>query len=222
MKIYLGAALLSVALAGSASAAISVSLANGNNETFNNNPVGAPAGMSSAVYNGSVGPIEFHVGGDTAGVVVGSVGGIYATPLGDSSRYVYGLRQGTTVYFGSQRSPVLTTSFIINWGSIDALSVSGYDNILTLSNGNSVTGTDLVNLGLAIGNGSQSNPLNNRWLLIRDTTPFTSFTAYSARNSFEFDMTTVPEPATWAMLIAGFGMVGYAARRRERIARASA
>lgn len=30
----------------------------------------------------------------------------------------------------------------------------------------------------------------------------------------------VPEPATWAMLIAGFGMVGFAARRRQAIARA--
>jgi PEP-CTERM motif len=28
----------------------------------------------------------------------------------------------------------------------------------------------------------------------------------------------IPEPATWAMLIAGFGMVGFAARRRNRIA----
>lgn len=29
---------------------------------------------------------------------------------------------------------------------------------------------------------------------------------------------TVPEPASWAMLIAGFGLVGMAARRRRRIA----
>ncbi|WP_416907024.1 MAG: PEPxxWA-CTERM sorting domain-containing protein [Polymorphobacter sp.] len=29
---------------------------------------------------------------------------------------------------------------------------------------------------------------------------------------------TVPEPASWAMLIAGFGLVGAAARRRRRIA----
>ena len=28
--------------------------------------------------------------------------------------------------------------------------------------------------------------------------------------------TDVPEPATWAMLISGFGLVGYAARRRRR------
>ena len=32
----------------------------------------------------------------------------------------------------------------------------------------------------------------------------------------------VPEPATWAMLIAGFGMVGFAARRRARVAHVTA
>jgi len=32
----------------------------------------------------------------------------------------------------------------------------------------------------------------------------------------------VPEPATWAMLIAGFGMVGYAARRRKGLASVAA
>jgi hypothetical protein len=32
----------------------------------------------------------------------------------------------------------------------------------------------------------------------------------------------IPEPATWAMLIAGFGMVGFAARRRRNVAHASA
>jgi hypothetical protein len=33
---------------------------------------------------------------------------------------------------------------------------------------------------------------------------------------------TVPEPATWAMMIVGFGLVGFATRRREKMARVSA
>jgi hypothetical protein len=42
----------------------------------------------------------------------------------------------------------------------------------------------------------------------------------SNQNSFEFDNVSggVPEPATWAMLIAGFGLVGTAARRRRTVA----
>lgn len=36
----------------------------------------------------------------------------------------------------------------------------------------------------------------------------------------EFTPGGVPEPATWAMLITGFGMVGFAARRRESMAKA--
>jgi hypothetical protein len=32
----------------------------------------------------------------------------------------------------------------------------------------------------------------------------------------------VPEPATWAMLIAGFGMVGFSVRRRRAMASVSA
>ncbi|TRW17632.1 PEPxxWA-CTERM sorting domain-containing protein [Glacieibacterium frigidum] len=31
-----------------------------------------------------------------------------------------------------------------------------------------------------------------------------------------FSISTVPEPATWGLMIAGFGMVGFAARRRTR------
>lgn len=35
---------------------------------------------------------------------------------------------------------------------------------------------------------------------------------------FRITISQVPEPATWAMLIAGFGMVGFAARRRVALA----
>jgi hypothetical protein len=34
----------------------------------------------------------------------------------------------------------------------------------------------------------------------------------------QIDVGAVPEPATWAMMIAGFGLVGVMARRRARLA----
>lgn len=33
---------------------------------------------------------------------------------------------------------------------------------------------------------------------------------------FAFNQTALPEPATWAMMLIGFGMIGFAARRRGR------
>ena len=40
------------------------------------------------------------------------------------------------------------------------------------------------------------------------------FQNFTARGSGDFTA-TVPEPSTWAMLLLGFGMVGFAARRRQ-------
>ena len=69
------------------------------------------------------------------------------------------------------------------------------------------------------GAGNQSDTFDNQWFRISDTDPFTSFTASSTRNAFEFDMAGgVPEPSTWAMMLVGFAGLGYAAfRRAERI-----
>ena len=210
-RIGLAIAVASLGLAASANAAITVSLSSGNNATFNNNPLGAMAGSSRAVYNGSVGPITFAAGADTTGVTQGLNPGISAPPAGDTTNYLWGLKAGTTVFF-----PVDTYSFRIHWGSIDAAAAPAnrYDNVLTLSNGDFLTGSDLLGLGLADGLGDQFNTADNKWFLIRSDKPFTSFTVTSPSNAFEFDM-TVPEPGTWAMLIAGFGLVGAAARRRR-------
>lgn len=54
---------------------------------------------------------------------------------------------------------------------------------------------------------------------ISSTTPFTSIvlTQGPGGASFEFDnltIGTVPEPASWALMIAGFAMVGFSMRRR--------
>ena len=41
------------------------------------------------------------------------------------------------------------------------------------------------------------------------------FNNFTARGSGDFTATVVPEPATWAMLVLGFSLVGFAARRRQ-------
>lgn len=40
-------------------------------------------------------------------------------------------------------------------------------------------------------------------------------TVGSSRDHFSFNIAAVPEPATWSMMILGFGLVGYTARRQK-------
>jgi hypothetical protein len=183
--------------------------------TFDNNSAndGDFTGNSWAIYDGRVQPISFVAGADTTGVTNGTFS-YAAAPDHETSNYLWGLNDGTTVTFTDGPA----TSFLIWWGSIDAIAnANRYDNILVLSNGNAITGSDLVNAGAALGNidgdGAQTGYPDNQWFLISDRTPFSNFTAYSSQNAFEFDMAT-PEPSTWAMLMLGFGGLGYAAFRR--------
>ena len=188
-----------------------------NPSTFDNNTAGNHTGTSSAIYNGVLGPISFVAGADTTGVTNGTTGSA-AAPDHETTNYLWGLHDGTTVIFTNGPA----TSFLIWWGSIDAIAVANrYDNILALSNGDSITGSELVNAGAALGNddgaGTQTGFLDNQWFRISDVNSFASFTATSSQNAFEFDMAGgVPEPSTWAMMLVGFAGLGYAAFHRSR------
>jgi hypothetical protein len=188
-----------------------------NPSTFDNNAVGSYTGTSSAIYNGALGPISFVAGADTTGVTNGTTNSA-AEPDQETTNYLWGLHDGTTVTF--TKGPA--TSFLIWWGSIDAIAgANRYDNILALSNGDAITGSDLVNAVAALGNidgeGTQTGFLDDQWFRISDVTSFASFTATSSQNAFEFDMAGgVPEPSTWAMMLLGFAGLGYAAFHRRK------
>lgn len=97
---------------------------------------------------------------------------------------------------------------VLSFASGDPLSLSGAQIKGAL------TPTPLVNSGdqtIPATNGRVTYTVNGGDPLI------TGITFLSEGNSFEIDdlATAVPEPATWAMLVIGFGAVGTAMRRRK-------
>ena len=102
------------------------------------------------------------------------------------------------------------------WGSID-----DYNTLELLdAAGNtlySVTGSGLP--APTAANGNQSAPASNRRVnFFSDSVDIAQLRLSSSNYAFEIDTiaAAVPEPATWAMMIGGLGLVGFAARRRTR------
>jgi len=114
-------------------------------------------------------------------------------------------------------------AFQFDWGSIDT-----YNTLTVVSTAGTsvfVPGGNFPNAA----NGNQVAPGTNGRFTVRGSTAgetFVSMTLTSDQNSFEIDNLAtgvIPEPAIWAMLIAGFGLVGAAMRRqRQTTARVSA
>jgi len=120
-----------------------------------------------------------------------------------------------TLSFGSA-----VTAFQFDWGSIDAFNTlsiqsTGSDPII-------VPGGNFTNPA----NGNQVSPGTNGLFTIWSTAgeAFTSITLTSSSNSFEIDNLAVgvPEPATWTMMIMGFGLAGAVMRRRRTLGLAAA
>ena len=111
------------------------------------------------------------------------------------------------------------SSLGLDYGSADAYNTF----ILFLSDGttSSYTGQDLINIGLADGN--QTEPRTNGRLTFTTGGDvfITGLRLVSGRNSLEIDnigvVSAVPEPGTWAMMLLGFGAIGFTMRRRRRV-----
>lgn len=101
------------------------------------------------------------------------------------------------------------------WGSIDA-----YNTLEVLDS----MGGLLYTVGGAglpapvVANGNQTaDDSNRRVFFTSDATNIGGFRLTSTNYAFEIDSVAgaVPEPATWAMMLGGFGFIGFAARRRK-------
>lgn len=159
-----------------------------------------------------------------------------AAPAGDTSQYV-GIGAGGAVtfdfrtYFNDQMRRARSISVYV--GSVDT-----YNFIEVLDN-NLSTLTTIGGIDLPGNNGDQGASITNRRLYI-NFLPEENVGGLRFRSTgvaFEFDSigastavfntggnptppvlppALVPEASTWVMLIAGFGMVGVAARRRKK------
>ena len=112
-------------------------------------------------------------------------------------------------------APARVFSFVL--GTLDAF------NSVTLTFLNSApqtfTGNQILFGNNTVGTGVSSPPPSGRVTYDFGTSDFlTSITFASTRRAFEIDSlaSAAPEPAAWALMILGFGIVGSALRRRRR------
>ncbi|HWW65777.1 MAG TPA: PEPxxWA-CTERM sorting domain-containing protein [Sphingomonadaceae bacterium] len=169
--------------------------------TFDSRPAGLTGGK---IVPGEVGPNGNHA------QPFGGAGGYFSVGPSDGSPATFNL------------GPVSQISFL--WGSVDGN--AGY-NVLTLlgtsdpSNGGAAytyDGVDILNPANGF-QGSGGTALVTLTFSGDDATNFTGLQFNANQNAFEIDsmnVAAVPEPATWAMMIGGFGLIGLSMRRRSR------
>lgn len=157
-------------------------------------------------------------GGVVGGAVVqGDLSGQYAEPaFGDQGDFYLNVVGGSSALFNLISQPgggVGSISFDL--GSVDTY--NDFTICLSLSGCSTYAGFTVV----PGANGNQTIPATNGRLTFNATGGdiITSFTLASSQNSLETDnfgiTAAVPEPATWGMMLLGFGLMGFSMRRRR-------
>ncbi|MBW8742882.1 MAG: PEPxxWA-CTERM sorting domain-containing protein [Sphingomonas sp.] len=162
---------------------------------------GATPQYSGTIYTDSVGGVRAQPAGSTGGY--GAVGPSNAQSSADLDLSAFGA----------------ISSITLLWGSVDT-----YNLLSVLGTGLSFNGGDE---GVSPSNGNQVNPSSNRLVTLTftgaDRWNVTGLQFSSTGNAFEFDNVNVvtagvPEPASWALMLGGFGAIGFAMRSRRKAA----
>jgi hypothetical protein len=211
---------LAVAAATPAAAVITVTNVAGNPDP------GIPLGFTSVVTFDA--PSAADIINTISGAVItaaGNIDGVRAAPAGTPEGGVYqsvgGGGVSTFDFGGYLPANRVLTGFSLYWGSVDNYN---FVDFLTANNSLVATfgGTQLPRFD---GNQTIGTANPRVTFLIDGIHQVTKVRLRSDSNAFEYDgfaVTTgsVPEPASWAMLIAGFGLTGAMLRRRRALAAA--
>jgi len=183
-----------------ANAAVVGNLGRGTGDFLSLSSAGLNGGAVATLQGGTVYNQDLPFADDPAGFLFGG-NFLAAGPLAG---------QPATLTF---TQPVTYLSFL--WGSPDT-----YNRFSLRTNLNNTYNFDVASLNFAVRDGNQNFSQYVQFAASAgETITSATFTNLPAADAFEvanFSISPVPEPATWALMLVGFGMVGATARYRRR------
>lgn len=149
--------------------------------------------------------------------------------IGDGTDFLFGNWTNSIINFASGGNAAVTYGV-----SGTATAIAGYEltdgvSSVLLQGAGSVPGSVSVTGGTALFTPNWATLWGdqNNLLTVLDVNALTRFPGAAFRDNIadwlgDSSPVAVPEPATWAMMIVGFGVVGSAMRRKQRLAAATA
>lgn len=214
--LLIGSVIASCVVGGPAGAATFI-VTNGGTVTFTNSQTTNP-GEKVVTFNGA-NPAGTSVTLNGAQIVQGSISGQYAQPFGsDGSKYL-------SVYGNTSATIRDTTGQGYGRISLYLGSIDTYNSLDILSTTGAVIASFMGGQFLGGNSGDQVSPNTNRLISFTQEEGellFGGVTIRSSGNSAEVDNVRfaspsgVPEPASWAMMLVGFGLLGGSMRSKRK------
>ena len=208
-----------------ASAAVTLSSAAG----LSTHPGVGPGEQMIWNFDTGIGGIEnshFQYHGD---VFTSSLANVAADPAGDTSAFgaaenaagAAAAGQAFTDAMFTVNTGTTITSLSIDLGSLDTFNTLNFYSGTTLEG--HFTGNTLAAALLGLADGNQTSDLTNGRFYFKflASDDINKLVFSSTSPAFEFDniaatISGVPEPATWAMMLLGFGFVGFMMRSNRQ------